>query len=166
MEKPQQLRAAIVAANPALATDPARLLMWVDKGRVRMVAAAGNSFAWEYTLTIYLDQFTGHPALVAHAINQWLRANQPELVAPGSSGYAFEADIIDDSTYDLTFDLALSEDAVVTPASGGGWTIEHAGEPAPLLPDDLPLSDPPGILREIWHNDDPDERIVPLPGEG
>jgi len=162
MEKPQALRAAIVAAIPSLAVDPDRLRMWVDKGRVRMVAANGNSFAWEYTLSVYLDQFAGSPALMANAINQWLRTAQPELVTPGAIGYTFEADIIDAGTYDLMFDLPLSEDALVTATEDGGWQIETPGDPTPLMPDDLPLAGEPALLRQIWHNAAPDERILPL----
>ena len=35
MQKPDSLRAAITAADPELGRDPARLLMWVEKGRIR-----------------------------------------------------------------------------------------------------------------------------------
>jgi len=161
MQKPASLRAAIAETLPALARDPDRLRMWVDKGQVRATGTPSPGFEWVYTLSLYISEYTDHPAILVHLVNQWLATNQPDLLL-SRSGYAFEAEIVDDKTFDLLFELPLTEAAIVTAATDGGWNIEHPGEPDPLLPDELPLSNPPGTLREIWRNADPDERIVPV----
>ena len=148
MQKHVSLRAAIVAMAPDLARDPDRLRMWIDKGGIRARQTASADFGWRYTLTLLIAEYTGHPSLIMLAINQWLRANQPDLLQPGrEESYRFEAEILDSQAVDLLIELDLAEEALVTPAPGGGWTIEHPGEPV-LLPDDLPLTDPGALLAE------------------
>ena len=159
MQKADSLRAAIAAYLPELARDPDKLRLWVETGRVRSIAGAsadfGAHFAWEYTLNVLVTEFAQNPSILAIIVNDWCRANQPDLLQQGS-GYPFEADILDDATFDVQFALPLSEPVLVTRREGGGWNLEHPGEPAPLLPDDEPLG---GILREIWHDG---VRIVPI----
>lgn len=146
MLKNVSLRAAIVAMVPELARDPDRLRCWIDKGSIRARQTPEDNFAWSYTLSLLIGEFTGHPSLIMLAINRWLRANQPDLLQPGrESSYRFEAEILDNQTVDLLIELELEEDAVVEADGAGGWTIEHPGEPV-LLPDDLPLSDPAAAL--------------------
>lgn len=154
MNKPDSLRAALTAVLPELARDPDRLRIWIDKGRIRCPMTASRAFSYEYTLSLLLVDFTGHPALVFLTINDWLRINQPDLAqVDKDGGYTFEAEVIDAKTIDLAIDLTLTERAVVTPRAGGGWQIDHPAEPDPLLTDDLPLSDPPAPLSNVWAGD-------------
>lgn len=153
MEKPSSLRAAIGAVLPDLGTDPDRLRMWVEKGTIRCRQTESRAFAWAYTLTVVITDFTGHPSLVFLAVNDWLRLNQPDLLAASAPGYAFQADIIDEKTVDLQIDLALTEQVVLVPRDGGGLDLQHLTEP-PLFPELDPLSDPPSLLKQIWWKDE------------
>jgi len=160
MNKHDSLRAAIVALAPDLARDPDNLRMWIDKGKVRCTQTPSLNFFYEYKLSVLLVDFTGHPSVVCLAINEWLRANQPDLLRPDrEAGYTFEADIVDSRTFDLLFELDLTETAIVTPRQGGGWNIDHPGEPVPLLPDDLPLAGG-ATLQQGWV---PGAELVPDP---
>lgn len=169
MRKADSLRAHLAQWHPALARDPERLRMWIETGKVRSIngadGAGARHFAWDYTLTVLVTEFTGNPSEFAATINEWCAGQAPELLQQ-ESGYAFEADILDAATFDVQFALPLSEPVLVTPRAGGGWTIEHPAEPAPLFPDDEPGG---GLLQEIWHDRAEefggDERIVP-PEEG
>lgn len=153
MQKPDSLRAAIQAVLPELARDPGRLKMWIDKGRIRAPMTPNRDFAWAYTLNLMLEDFTSHPDLVFLAINDWLRVNQSDLLAAGAPGYTFEIDIIDTSAVDLIVMLELSEGVRLTPRDGGGWNLEHPGEPV-LFPDAEPMSEPPSLLKQIWWKDE------------
>ncbi len=155
MQKADSLRAAIAAYLPGLARDPDKLRLWVETGRVRAISGAAAHFAWEYTLNVLVTDFTQNPAVLAVIVNDWCRTNQPDLLQQGT-GYPFEADILDNATFDVQLMLPLTEPVLVTARGGGGWNLEHPGEPAPLLPDDEPLG---GLLKEIWHDG---VRIVPL----
>ena len=159
MNKPDSLRAALTTVMPELARDPDRLRIWVDKGRIRCPMTTSRDFSYEYTLSLLLVDFTGHPALVFLTINDWLRINQPDLAQVSrDSGYAFETEVIDAETIDLLIDLELTERAELVPRAGGGWLIEHPAEPDPLFADELALSDPPAPLTQVWLGD---VQIVP-----
>jgi hypothetical protein len=147
MEKPGSLRAAIEAYLPDLKRDPDRLRMWVEQGAVRSVQGADASFLLQYKLTGVLIEYPGHPSLVWLAINNWLAAYQPDLLAPLTPGYRFEADILDSETVDLQFELDLDEVVSVTPRDGGGYELIHRIVAAPL---DTELADPPALLKQIW----------------
>ena len=160
MQKPDSLRAAITAADPELGRDPARLLMWVEKGCIRAPMTESRTFTYEFTLHLVIVDFESHPSIIFLAINDWLRTNQPDLLAAGpgaSRGYAFDADIMDNRKLDLEIQLELTEQVMLHPREGGGWNLEHLAEPV-LFPDDLPLSEPPALLRQIWWKD---ELLVP-----
>jgi hypothetical protein len=138
--KPNDLRAFIVAALPDFATDPERLAMWIEKGRIRSPMTASRNFEWEYTLNITLQDFTGEPAILFLVINDWLRTNQPELVQPGAKhGYVFEADVVDESTVDLHVQLDLTERTGVTANADGTDALQQLDDAACLLDDDAPI---------------------------
>ena len=110
MEKPGSLRAAIGQVFPDLARDVDRLRLWVEKGSIRCRQTQSRGFEWTYTLTAVMTDFTGHPSLVFLAVNDWLRVNQPDLLAAGNAEtFSFQADILDENTIDLQFDLRLTE---------------------------------------------------------
>jgi len=161
MQKPDSLREALTVADPELGRDPDRLLMWVEKGRIRAPMTASRSFGYEYTLHVVIVSFEGHPSVLFLAINNWLRTNQPDLLAAGGAGagrgYAFDADIMDNRKVDLELQLELTEQVALHPREDGGWNLEHLAEP-PMFPDDEPLSDPPAPLRQVWWKD---ELLVP-----
>lgn len=150
MRKPDSLRAAITAMLPELGRDPDRLRIWADKGRIRSTQRPDRGFVWEYTLNVAAIDFTGHPSILFLAVNDWLRVNQPELLAANAPGYAAEFDIIDDKTIDLLVELDLTEQVVLTPREGGGFDLEHIAEPDPLFSDYTGLTDAVVPLSSIW----------------
>jgi hypothetical protein len=166
MIKPASLRAAIVALLPELAKDPARLLMWVDQGTIVSRSTPTFGFAYRYRLNVILIDFSGEPSVVMLAVTNWLRDNQPELLAPGREAMAIEVDLIDSKLVDLQLQIMLDENVSVIRREDGGYDIQHLAEPVPLFDDDEPLiaSDgeaAPGTapLIEIWAADTP---LVPL----
>lgn len=64
-EKPQSLRAHLLAAIPELCRDPDRILIFVDEGAVRSTMANGLSFEYVYTLTMILTDYAGDLAAVS-----------------------------------------------------------------------------------------------------
>lgn len=150
MQKPNSLRAAIAAALPDLARDADRLAIHVEKGRIIAPPDGPGGFLWDYQLTLIITDCTAHPSLLFHTINQWLRLNQPELLAGQSHpGYGFEAEIIDPQTVDLMVTLHLTEQVTVAPREDGGVDLQHLAEP-PLFPDDAPLTDPARTIAQLW----------------
>jgi len=148
MRKPSSLRTALTAALPELKRNPDRLVIWVEDGAVRARQTAGDSFSFEYPLSILLREIATDIAILVHAINRWLRVNQPDLLAAGKrDSFKFETDILDNDTADIVFTLDLTEAVAVAPkpeAEGGGWSIDYVAEPDPLFDDENALAQAAG----------------------
>lgn len=160
MKKPDSLRAALTAAVPDLARDPAQLILWIDQGTIAAPMTAAYHFAYSYRLNILLLGYGGHQALLAVAILAWLRVQQPDLLQPGKDAIAFEADFLDNGTVDLRLTLQLTEQVHTQRRADGGFDMHFAEEPDPLFADDMPLGDegPASRLTSLWLDG---ERLIP-----
>ena len=80
MNKPDSLRAHLLATIAELKHDPDRLLIIIDNGKVRCTAAASLSFEYSFDLQIILTDYAGHPDSVMLPLLGWISVNQSELV--------------------------------------------------------------------------------------
>ena len=132
MNKPDSLRAHLLATIPELKHNPDRLLIFIDNGKVRCTAAASLSFEYGFDLQIILTDYAGHPDSVILPLLGWLSVNQSELLEnlnKSADGIKFEADILDKNKVDLSLTLPLTERVVVGTDENGKTTIKHPGEP-------------------------------------
>lgn len=132
MNKPNSLRAHLLAAVPELHKNPDRLLVFIDNGTIRSTAAHGLSFEYSYTLNVILTDFSGHPDAVAIPLLAWVMVNQHELLAnqeKGKTAIAFEADVLDNSKVDLSIKLPLTERVIVKKQATGALDVTHPAEP-------------------------------------
>lgn len=132
MFKPASLRAFLTAANPELARDPDRLLVFIDEGSLQATFAPGLSFEYAYTLNLILTDYAGHPDAVMVPLLIWLREHQPELLAnpDNRDKIGFEADLLANDAVDLSIKIPLTERVGVHPRSADtGHDIEHYPEP-------------------------------------
>lgn len=159
MKKAGLLRAALVAAHSDFAKNPDRLAMWVEKGRVTARLGPQRGFAWEYDLIVLVSSFAGDPSWLMFWICDWLRAQQPDLVASGAEGFPFEVDILDEKTADVQITLALREIVSAIPGPDGRWDLATLAEPAPMIPDARALG---AGLTSIWVNG---QQVAPLPAD-
>ncbi len=138
MKKIDSLRAALVAACPAFADDPDRLVIFVDKGRLvsRLTASdmmGGVRYEWRYVVRLEFHDFTGSPDEIAVPLLLWLGTHQPDRLldfAREDTALGFAADIIDQTTWDIVFSFELNEAIQVTPRVSGGWNVVTLPEPA------------------------------------
>ena len=132
MNKPESLRAHLLAAIPELKRNPDRLLVFIDNGSMRSTAAPGLSFEYSYTLNLILTDFAGHPDAVAIPLFAWVLVNQRELMENqerGRDAIKFEADILDNSKVDLSITLPLTERVIVKRQADGTLHVDHPEEP-------------------------------------
>ncbi|MDH0099932.1 phage tail protein [Stutzerimonas stutzeri] len=132
MNKPESLRAHLLAAIPELKRNPDRLLVFIDNGSLRSTAAPGLSFEYSYTLNLILTDFAGHPDAVAIPLLAWVLVNQRELMENqerGRDAIKFEADILDNSKVDLSITLPLTERVIVKRMDDGTLQVDHPPEP-------------------------------------
>ena len=157
MNKPNSLRAHLLAAVPELKKNPDRLLVFIDNGTIRSTAAPGLSFEYSYTLNIILTDYAGHPDAVAIPLLAWLLVNQPELLTnleKGKTAIAFEADVLDNSKVDLSLKLPLTERVIVKKQDDGSLQVSHPNEPElfeeTFTLDGLRLETPSGEVIAQW----------------
>lgn len=131
MIKPQALRQHLVAAVPALASDPERLLVFVDDGGLVASFAAGLSFQYRYTLELVLRDFSGAPEAVMVPLLQWLTRHQPDLLAnpENRQKLTFEVDVLSDTLVDLAIRLPLTERVRVAQDDTGAFQLQYLPEP-------------------------------------
>ncbi len=132
MNKPESLRAHLLAAIPELKRNPDRLLVFIDNGSLRSTAAPDLSFEYSYTLNLILTEFAGHPDAVAIPLFAWVLVNQRELMEnqeKGRDAIKFEADILDNSKVDLSITLPLTERVIVKQQADGTLDVDHPEEP-------------------------------------
>ena len=132
MNKPDSLRAHLLATIAELKHNPDRMLIFIDNGKVRCTAAASLSFEYSFDLQIILTDYAGHPDSVMLPLLGWLSVNQSELLENldrSAEGIKFEADVLDNSKVDLSIRLPLTERVVVGQDADGNTTVKHPGEP-------------------------------------
>lgn len=132
MNKPESLRAHLLATVAELKHNPDRLLIFIDNGKIRCTAAHTLSFEYSFDLQVILTDFAGHPDSVMLPLLGWLSVHQSELLEnlnKTADGIQFEADILDNSKVDLSLTLPLTERVVVGKDDQGNTTIHHPGEP-------------------------------------
>jgi len=133
MKKPQLLRQHLVAAMPALASDPERLLVFVDDGGLVASFTAGLSFQYRYTLGLVLRDFSGAPEAVMVPLLQWLTRHQPDLLAnpENREKLTFEVDVLSDTLVDLAIRLPLTERVRVAQDDTDAFQLQYLPEPPP-----------------------------------
>ncbi|WP_313539764.1 phage tail protein [Sphingomonas sp.] len=129
MEKPDSLRRVLLAHVPLLRDDPAKLSLFVDKGRI---AARPGSLAFEYryTLNIVVQDYAGSIDGLMVPILAWISEAQPDLLQAGpQEPFRFESELLDADSADVSIWIELSEIVTVRPEAAGGFTTEHPSEP-------------------------------------
>ncbi len=136
MLKPESLKKALADAVPVLKINPEMLRLFVDSGN--LVATLGTSLSFEkrYTLNVMVTDFTGDADLLLVPVLAWLRENQPDIMetdAGQEKGFTFEADLNNDSSFDISINLALTERTLVKEV-GAALHVRRIPEPPPPNP--------------------------------
>ena len=131
MYKPASLRAFLTAANPELAQDPDRLVVFIDAGNLRATYEPMLSFEYAYVLNLVFTDYAGHPDAIMVPLLIWLRTHQSELLAnfDNHGKVEFEADVLANDKVDLSIKIPLTERVGVKPRAGGGHDVVHYPEP-------------------------------------
>jgi hypothetical protein len=131
MNKPNSLRAALVAAVPSVAADPEKLTVFIDAGSLAITGATSLSHELRYTCNVLLLDFAGDVTDVFIAITEWARSSQPDLatnIDQRANGITFEADILNNMTVDLSLRLQLTESVVVSIDADGKRTATYIND--------------------------------------
>ncbi|MGP2543350.1 phage tail protein [Yersinia sp. 2541 StPb PI] len=132
MLKPKLLRQALTDSLQLFQTNPERLKMFVDGGRIVSTLAPSLSFENQYTLTLFIEDFPDDVDYLFVPILAWLREHQPDIMATEEkrrTGFIHKVDVMSDVLSDIRIDLQLTERAIVKEVDGE-LHVDHALEPA------------------------------------
>jgi hypothetical protein len=131
MLKPKLLRQALTDSLQLFQTNPERLKMFVDGGRIVSTLAPSLSFENQYTLTLFIEDFPDDVDYLFVPILAWLREHQPDIMATEEkrrTGFIHKVDVMSDVLSDIRIDLQLTERAIVKEVDGA-LHVDHALEP-------------------------------------
>ncbi|EKN3499894.1 phage tail protein [Yersinia enterocolitica] len=131
MLKPKLLRQALTDSLQLFQTNPERLKMFVDGGRIVSTLAPSLSFENQYTLTLFIEDFPDDVDYLFVPILAWLREHQPDIMATEEkrrTGFIHKVDVMSDVLSDIRIDLQLTELAIVKEVDGA-LHVDHALEP-------------------------------------
>ncbi|MFQ6243006.1 phage tail protein [Yersinia enterocolitica] len=132
MLKPKLLRQALTDSLSLFQTNPERLKMFVDGGRIISTLAPSLSFENQYQLTLFIEDFPSDVDYLFVPILAWLRKHQPDIMATEEkrrSGFIHKVDVMSDVLSDIRIDLQLTERVIVKEVDGA-LHVDHAPEPA------------------------------------
>ena len=137
MLKPDSLRRALPERVPVLRNNPDMLRLFVDNGKIAATLAASLSFEKQYTLNVVVTDFTGDMDLLLVPVMAWLRENQPDIMTTDEGqkkGFTFYADINNDSSFDISISLLLTERTLVNEVDAALHirTLPEPKEPEPV----------------------------------
>jgi len=125
VKKPESLRQTLQMFVPALAADPSKLSIFVDKGRI--AAGAGSlNLEYRYTVNVVVQDYAGDPDDLMVPVLAWIGQHQPELLhRVDQEPFRFESELLDADTADVSIYIDLDEAVRVTAKDGGGFTAER-----------------------------------------
>lgn len=132
MIKPQEVREMITRTNAYLKTNPDKLQVFIDAGKVVSTGAPGLSFEYDYTLTVIVQDFPDHADLIILPLLVYLRTNQSELFENYSKNkelITFDVEFLDQSSIDLMLKINLTERVLVAENDAGKLIATHIPEP-------------------------------------
>lgn len=126
MKKVDSLRALMIAAVPALKKNPQNLSLYVDKGAIRAIGTRSLSFEIAYTLTVWIQAFSGDPDTLFVPVLSWVAGNQPDLLNRAEhQPFTFESETLDADTCDIAVEIQLTERVVVERLPNGKLRTTH-----------------------------------------
>lgn len=131
MKKPAQLREVIEKAYPYLRNNPDRLQVFIDDGHIIATNATSLSYEYQYTLNIIITDFDKDMAIIIVPILAYLRINQNDIfenTTKRPDAIAFESDLINNNTQDLSLKIKLTE-RVKVEQTEKGTEITYLPEP-------------------------------------
>lgn len=112
-----------------------------ERPLIASTLATSLSFEKRYTLNVIVTDFTGDFDLLIVPVLAWLRENQPDIMttdAGQKKGFTFYADINNDSSFDISISLMLTERTLVSEVDGA-LHVKNIPEPTPPEPVTRPM---------------------------
>ena len=133
MRKLTHLRDHLLASVPELKRDPAKLLTFIEDGNIEFWEGPNLSHMYTMPIRLIITDFGGDVDDIMVPILSWLKVREPGL--DPANTISFEAELLNNSCFDLSITLNITEHVIVK-AVDGALDIEHVLPDPPLTMND------------------------------
>jgi hypothetical protein len=129
MNKLTSLRSYLLEKVDFLKNNPEKLLVFAESGKCANQARAENilNHEIEYTAIVIITDFSGDITHITVPILVWLKRNQPGRSE--DNAFEYEAEILNNHSFDLQIKIPLTEFIKVTPIDGDRVIVDYVYEP-------------------------------------
>ncbi|EXI61675.1 tail completion protein R [Mannheimia granulomatis] len=151
MIKPDRLRELLTQTIDTFKTNPEKLILQYNKGKIKSRGSKSHSFEYHYDLELIVVDFPYHPDVLFVPVLTFVRNEQFELLQNPEyqDKIEFEIDHNNHESYDIYIRLPLTE-RVIVKEQDGHFTATHADEPN--IADTSPFSELTGY--EVYLQDE------------
>lgn len=130
MIKPERLRETLTQTIDTFKTNPDKLILQYDKGKIRSKGSQSLSFEYHYDLELIVVDFPYHPDVLFVPVLNFVRKEQWELLQnPEYQGkIEYEIDRNNNDSYDIYIRIPLTE-RVIVKEEDGHLSATHVAEP-------------------------------------
>ncbi|KAF3999227.1 phage tail protein [Glaciimonas immobilis] len=134
MQKPDSLKAHLIASDPDLRQNPEKLLIFADEGNIVAAGTGSLSFEYRFKLNIIITDYSGGADAIMVPLLAWIAVYQNELLSnpdQRKTGIGFEMDYNNHASRDISIKLELTERVIVKRGDAGRLEVRHLAEPVP-----------------------------------
>lgn len=130
MIKPDRLRELLTQTIDFFKTNPDKLILQFDKGKIKSKGSKSHSFEYHYDLELIVVDFPYHPDVLVVPVLTFVRNEQWELLhnPENQDKIEFEIDRNNNESYDIYIRLPLTE-RVIVKEEDGHFISTHVAEP-------------------------------------
>jgi len=154
MYKPKNLQTVLTDAVPQLQSNPEKLTISIENGRLVSTLASSLSFENQYTLKLTIVGFVGDIETLFVPIMAWLRTHRADMMTTETgrrNGFSYVAVPGEGESFDVVINLQLTERTLVAEVDGE-LQAGYAPEPQPPEPVTRPVQlYVHGELVSEWH---------------
>lgn len=122
MRKLVDLRSHIIANVPDLKRNPEKLLTFIEDGRIEHWKGPNLSHTYTMPIRIVVTDYSGEMDALILPILSWLSYREPG--ADPQNTISFEAELLNNQSYDISVTVNVTERVIVTPQNDG-VNVEH-----------------------------------------
>ena len=129
MKKLADLRNHILSNVPNLKSNPDKLLTFIEDGNIEFWQGTNLSHMYTLPIRLIITDFTGNVDDIILPILSWLQVREPG--AEPQNTISFEAELLNNNSYDISITVNITERVIVT-STVDGLVTEHVLPEPPL----------------------------------
>lgn len=131
MKKANKLRQMITKHCDYLKTNPEKLHVFIDNGKVMMTNATSLSFEYQYTLNIIITDYNDNIDTIIVPIIAFLYIHQQESFGNDElreDALTYEVDALDNHSFDISINIKLTERVLTLHDDKTGYKVKHCDD--------------------------------------